>query len=275
MDRDARRVSGRKRIFTISVGDLKKDGEALIVERFSVDEAILSLSRSFKAEDYPFVKVSLTGLTRHSKFKILWRNETDQSKYHALEFNRSGDGVTQIAMAKAADAYRGTITDIALLFYDSPAVGFSNNNDSDISILSVELLPFSSLRVLEQIISDWINPPLWKGSSNNLVKGIHPNGLIFPNAVSNLLLILGLLVAVLARVCHRRQRHQSLLPTAIVLCILTMGLNDSLRWFWRIEQFTDTHERYASFSLQERVQNSDIRCARFPADCNNGRMRHF
>ena len=124
-------VAPGKDFIPISVGGYRVDGHSAVVEDFNGDEAILALPRAFEAEDYPFIKVNLKGFTRYSKFKILWRQADNLSKTHALEFNRSGDGTTQIAMVFGGENYRGKIADLALLFYDAPALGISNNNDTD------------------------------------------------------------------------------------------------------------------------------------------------
>ena len=280
IDRDARKlVVPGKDLIPVSAGAASKTGNQVIIEDFNEDEAVLLLPRAFQAEDYPFIKVNLSGFTRYSKFKIIWRRADDMAQTYALEFNRSGDEVTQIAMVYGGEDYRGKIADIALLFYDGPALGFENNNDVDIVIDSIEFLPFSAARVAEQIFEDWTNPPLWQGYSNNIVRGIHANGMIFPNAVANLLVVTGLAVAALMRglrkLKDRPQSSHRLLATALCLCLYGWAFNDVLRWHWRIEQLIDTHERYAGRPLEERIRNNDIRCARFPEDCAAHLLPYF
>ena len=280
MDRDARKlVVPGKDLIPVSVGAASKTGNQVIIKDFNDDEAVLLLPRAFQAEDYPFIKVNLSGFTRYSKFKIIWRRADDVSQTYALEFNRSGDDVTQIAMVYGGENYRGKIADIVLLFYDGPALGFENNNDVDIVINSIEFLPFSAVRVAEQIFEDWTNPPLWQGYSNNIVRGIHKNGMVFPNAVANLLVLTGLAVAALIRwlrrLKNRPQLNHRLLATALCLCLYGWAFNDVLRWHWRVEQLIDTHERYAELPLEERIRNTDIRCARFPEDCAAHLLPYF
>jgi hypothetical protein len=272
-------VASGNDLIPVSVGASRKDGKNIVIEDFNGDEAILVLPRAFQAEDYPFIKVNLSGFTRYSKFKILWRQADNLENTHALELNRSGDEVTQIAMVYGGDNYRGQIADIALLFYDGPALGFENNNDVDIVIRSIEFLPFSAVRVAEQIFEDWTNPPLWQGYSNNIVRGIHKNGMVFPNAIANLLVVTGLAVAALIRwlrrLKNRPQLNHRLLATALCLCLYGWAFNDVLRWHWRVEQLIDTHERYAGLPLEERIRNNDIRCARFPEDCAAHLLPYF
>ena len=280
MDRDARKlVVPGKDLIPVSVGAASKTGNQVIMKDFNDDEAVLLLPRAFQAEDYPFIKVNLSGFTRYSKFKIIWRRADDVSQTYALEFNRSGDDVTQIAMVYGGENYRGKIADIVLLFHDGPALGFENNNDVDIVINSIEFLPFSAVRVAEQIFEDWTNPPLWQGYSNNIVRGIHKNGMVFPNAVANLLVLTGLAVAALIRwlrrLKNRPQLNHSLLATALCLCLYGWAFNDVLRWHWRVEQLIDTHERYTGLPLEERIRNNDIRCARFPEDCAAHLLPYF
>ena len=267
-----------KDFIPVSVGQGRKAGTRYIIEDFNGDEAILALPRGFRAEDYPFIKVNLSGFTRYSKAKILWQQAGDPTT-HALEFNRSGDEVTQIAMVYGGEAYKGPIDSIALLFYDGPALGLESNNDVDIVIESIEFRPFSAGRVAEQILEDWTNPPLWQGYSINVVRGIHTNGMVFPNAVANLLVVTGLLFVAVARWAKRLKfaatAQHRLLATSLCLCLYGWAFNDVLRWHWRIEQLIDTHERYAGLPLEERIRHNDIRCARFPRDCAAALLPYF
>ncbi len=271
MGQDAKPLAATGKDFIpVSVGKGRKAGSQYIIEDFNGDEAILALPRRFRAEDYPFIKVNLSGFTRYSKAKILWQQAGDPT-IHALEFNRSGDEVTQIAMVYGDDAYTGPIDSIALLFYDGPALGFENNNEVDIVIESIEFRPFSAWQVAEQIFEDWTNPPLWQGYSNNIVRGIHANGMVFPNVVANLLVVTGLIFATLIRWMRKLQfpvsSQHRFLATVLCLCIYGWAFNDVLRWYWRIEQLIDTRERYAGLPLEQRIRNNGIRCARFPEDC--------
>lgn len=279
MGQDAKPLTATGKDFIpVSVGKGRKAGTQYIVEDFNGDEAILALPRRFRAEDYPFIKVNLSGFTRYSKAKILWRQAGDPAT-HALEFNRSGDEVTQIAMVYGGQAYKGPIDSIALLFYDGPALGFENNDDVDIVIESIEFKPFSAWLVAEQIFEDWTNPPLWQGHSNNIVRGVHANGMVFPNAVANLLVVAGLAAATLVRLGRKWRaatspRHR-LLTTALCLCLYSWAFSDILRWHWRIEQLTDTNGRYAGLRLEERIRNDDIRCAQFPEGCAAHLLPYF
>jgi len=281
MDREATKlIAPGKDLIPVSVGGYRVEGDSAIIEDFNGGEAILVLRRSFQAEDYPFIKVNLTGFTRYSKFKILWRRADDPSQTHALEFNRSGDEATQIAMVYSNENYRGRIADVALLFYDGPALGFENNYDVDISIQSIEFRPFSALGVVEQIFEDWTNPPLWQSSSNNVVLGVHSsNALLHPNAVINLLVVTGALFALVRRKCFASKLAPKVrcpfLLLALNLCVLGWGLNESLRAQWRLEQFLETQERYASKTLEERVMNSPLRCGRFEGSCRGELLPYF
>ena len=267
-----------KDFIPVSIGKGKRAGSQFVIEDFNGDEAILVLPRPFEAEHYPFIKVNLSGFTRYSTAKILWQRE-GETKTHALEFNRSGSEVTQIAMVYGGDQYAGHINSIALLFYDGPALGFDNNDDVDIVIDSIEFRPFSALGVIEQIFEDWTNPPLWQGYSSNKVRGIHANGMVFPNAVANLLVVTGLAIAGLVRLTRKWRavaapKHR-LLATALCLCLYGWVFNDALRWHWRVEQLIDTHERYAGLPLEERIRNNDVRCARFSEDCAAHLLPYF
>ena len=279
MDREASKVvAPGKDLIPVSVGGYRVEDNSAIIEDFNGDEAILALPRSFQAEDYPFIKVNLQGFTRYSKFKILWRRADDLSQTHALEFNRSGDEVTQIAMVYGNDNYRGKIADIALLFYDGPALGFENNNNLDITVHSIELRPFSAGRVAEQILEDWRNPPLWQGYSNNIVLGAHSQALLPPNLVTNLLVTVGCLAALTFTLVVRSPQiyaRPPFLATLCAICLLGLILNETIRWTWRIEQAFDTNQRYGSRELPDKIQNSPLRCGRFSQSCDGHLLPFF
>lgn len=188
-------------------------------------------------------------LTRFTNASAFWRGAVDPAELYMLPLNRSGDAVTQVAMVYGGENYSGVIKELGIAFFNGPAKGFSNNNDVVIRIASVELRPFSAVTVVEQIFKDWVNPPLWQGCSNNSVRGIHHNGMVFPN------LALNLRVATLA----------------LILLIVRFGIPMK----WRIEHLIDTHERYAGLPLEERIRNDRIRCGRFPEDCRAGLLPYF
>ena len=268
MDREATKIiASGKDLIPVSVGAYRVEGSSGIIEDFNGDEAILALQRAFQAEDYPFIKVNLQGFTRYSKFKILWRRADDLSQTHALEFNRSGDEVTQIAMVYGNENYRGRIADLALLFFDGPALGLENNNDEDISIHSIEFRPFSVTRILEQVLVDWVTPPLWQPYSMNVVRGTHGKAVVSPNLVIACIIALSLALIVLNRALWSPKNRVPAL--SVCLCVFFYGwaCNEALRWCWRTEQFTDSYARYHGLSAEDKIRNNPTRCLQLPDDC--------
>lgn len=279
MGQDAEPLTASGKDFiAVSVGKGRKEGSQYIVEDFNGDEAILALPRGFRAEDYPFIKVNLSGFTRYSKAKILWQQAGDPTT-HALEFNRNGDEVTQIAMVYGDEAYAGPINSVALLFYDGPALGFENNNDEDIVIKSIEFRPFSAGRVAEQIFEDWTNPPLWQGLSSNVVKGTSGRAMLEPNALTNLVVVASLLVYAARRrlspTLARKALHESAVATALCICLIGWAFTDLLRWHWRIEQARDVSQRYDHSIIEHKIKANAIRCGRFPEDCKVSLLPHY
>ena len=251
-----------------------QDGAALITE-YQDGAAILELRTRFQAEDYPFIKFDIEGLTTWSDAFVFWHVAEDPGNIHQLKLNRSWDEVTQVAMPYGYENYRGEITNLAIGFVSDST---DHDNDGDPLLLKgVELRPYSALRVAEQIFEDWTNPPLWGYHSNNIVVGIHTYGMLYPNAVANLLVVTGAALAGLWRFRNRlRGRGPSvrLLAVALCLCLYGWGFNDALRWHWRVAQLMDTHERYAGLPLEERIYNNPIRCGRRD-DCFEHLLPYF
>jgi len=249
-------------------GEAHRDGDSVVLTEFTDGRGLLALKRPFQAEDYPFLKFQIEGLTTWAKAFVYWRRADSPEEFHKLELNRSGEEVTQIAMVYGGEDYRGEISELVLTFF-TDATGHDNNGEP-IRLRGVELRPLSFMRVSEQVIEDWTNPPLLKGSSNNRVRGVHLHGMVFPNLVANLLVIIGLVLAISWRVCLIRSGHSfqtALMPIALCLCLYGWTFNDALRWHWRLAQFFDTNDRYAGLSLEDRIKKSPTRCARFPEDC--------
>ena len=180
-------------------------------------------------------------------------------------------------MVYGGENYKGKVVELVVAFFDGPALGFSNNNDVPITLNSIELVPLTAGGVVKQIFEDWTNPPLWQGYSNNIVRGIHKNGMVFPNLVLNLLVATSALILVVMRYGFPAKLRQSLSVSRTVLVVIGLCwvMGDSLRWTWRIEQLIDTHERYAGLPLEERIRNNPIRCARFPKDCRADLLPYF
>ncbi|MEP1594801.1 MAG: hypothetical protein ABJK20_09520, partial [Halieaceae bacterium] len=171
-------------------------GNSAVIQELKDGRAAIGLNRRFDAEDYPFIKIEMEGLTRFTNATIFWRLASNPEELYSLPLNRSGDGVTQVAMVYGGENYKGKVVELVVAFFDGPALGFSNNNEIPIKLKSVKLLPLSALGVTKQIFEDWTNPPLWQGYSNNIVRGIHKNGMIFPNLVLNLLVLTSVIILV-------------------------------------------------------------------------------
>lgn len=252
-------------------------GDSVVISGLANGEAVVALRTDFDAEDYPFIKLEIEGLTRFTNAFIFWRLAKNPEEIYSLPLNRSGDGVTEVAMVYGGDNYKGKVQEVAVGFFDGLALGFSNNNDVPIQLKSIEFLPFSVARVAEQIFEDWTNPPLWQGYSNNIVRGIHENGMVFPNLVLNLLVATSAIILAAVRYGLPAKLRETLSVSRTVLVVLGLCwvMGDSLRWTWRIEQLIDTHERYAGLPLEERIRNNPIRCGRFPDDCRADLLPYF
>lgn len=256
----------------VSAGATSQSPDHLLIEDFNGDEAILALPRSFRAEDFPFIKVNLKGITTYTKAKMLWQQE-GHNEIHSLALNREGDGLAQVAMVRAGELYAGRISSLALLLYDGPELAVTNNKDVDIALNSLELRPFSVSSVTEQLVSDWSNPQLWRGHSPNLVIGAHPDSLIRPNLAFCSLLLLSVFLVLLKGlfkitvVNGTAPNSKHLLMTLAVICLMIWAMQDGARWVWRLHQLADSVERYAHTSLREKGRANVLRCARDEAGC--------
>ncbi|EED35202.1 conserved hypothetical protein [Luminiphilus syltensis NOR5-1B] len=252
------------------------DGDTGVITAFAEGQAILSMPINFLAEDFPFIKFNIEGITTWANAAVYWRRADEPELLYNLPLNQSWGELTQVAMVYGKDKYRGRIIELAIGFHSDPTD--HDNNGEPIRMNGAELRPFSAAAVAEQIFEDWTNPPLWGGWSNNIVRGIHAAGMVYPNLVANLLVVTGLLVAGLWRLGKKLRKKaipsHRLLATALCLCLMGWVFNDALRWHWRIAQLADTHERYAGLPLEERIRNNPIRCGRRD-DCFEHLLPYF
>jgi len=259
----------------VQFGDGNYDGTHAVIKSYLNGAAILETKAPFTAEDYPFIAFDISGLTTWSNAFVFWQTAAEPGNVHRLQLNRSGDEVTQVAMPYGGSNYSGEITTLAIGFVSDPT---DHDNDGEpITLKGVELRPFSGWGVAEQLFEDWTNPPLWQGYSNNIVRGIHATGMVYPNAVANLLVILGVMLAWLWRKRNQlrgRLPQTRLLAVALCLCLYGWGFNDVLRWHWRVAQLLDTQERYAGLPYEERIYNNPIRCGRRD-DCFEHLLPYF
>lgn len=251
------------------------DGDAGVVTAFEQGQAVLTLRTNFRAENYPFVAIKVSGLTVWADAVIFWKKANEPDTFHQLALTKVADGVSQIALAKATDKYRGTITEIGIAFAENAVA--QGNGGKAIRISSLELVPFSLAAVTTQLIVDWLHPPLLKGRSNNIVTGSHDNSLLLPGAAINLLLGTSItLAAIVFFFCGLRGSTllARLLSVAMCLCLYAWILNDTQRWAWRYLQASDTHQRYAGLSLEQRIRLNTVRCRR-QDDCFENLRPYF
>lgn len=245
------------------------DGDTGVITAFKDGRAILALNANFIAEDYPFIQFTIEGLTTWANAVVMWRRAEDPDIVYQLPLNRSGGGVTQVAVVYANEFYRGPMVELSVGFMTDQTG--NDNRGEPIRVHSAALLPFSAARVVEQVLSDWLNPLLWQGYANNIVAGVHLNGMVFPNVAANLLVVTGLLLAGLWRLQRGRRGKlpsTSLVAVGLCLCLYGWAFNDALRWQGRITQLLDAHERYAGLPLEARIRHSPVRCGRHGAAAN-------
>lgn len=233
-------------------------------------ELILVARKTFLAADYPFIQVKLSGVTRFTRAKLLWRNDTEPEEIHGTELHLKKGMPAPIFMGQFKESYHGRILDIALLLFDGPEVAINNNDGVPITFEGVDLVPFTAPSLFRQIYSDWTKQKAWSGSHNNIVTGAAPNALILPNGFLSLVFILNIVIALalrwwLARSCGVRNIH-SFRQAVIWSSIFCLLLAECLRFNWRMDFIEDSKERFFQQNQGSKVERSGIRCSRRP-DC--------
>ena len=273
MDREASKLTATgKHLIPVSIGEYRVEGSSAIIESFNDDEVILALPRAFQAEDYPFIEVHLMPFTRFTRLKVLWRRADDSSKIHALSVNRGFDDTAmRLNMTAAGREYRGAILDLALLFYHGPSLDNESETSAEISVSHIELLPFSTKVMFQQIASDWLTPPLWSGSSNNIVLGSHPSGLVSPNLILTFLAWISASFVLITKSLTSRSRTKagwsSCGHTIVCIVLLCWSLSEVPHWSGRIEQLADSIIRYGGRAAHQKQLRSNLLCGRVDIDC--------
>jgi hypothetical protein len=265
-------------LVAVTIGASTKNKGSLAIQDFYQDEAVVVLFRAFHAEDYPFLKVNLSGLSPFIKAKLIWRKR-DSTDIESLSLPRLGNAVSQISMISAGSAYSGEIESIGLLFYDGPEVLIPSIAHETIVVRNITFLPFSFKNVALQLVSDWTSPPLLTGSANNFVAGAARSPLISPNLATYALLALSALGLIIKTALSKAKTGSSALRqtliTLIFLWVISWIILDTLRWVWRFNLTADSLERYAGIPIEDRVRRNEVRCARFPTDCASRFLPYF
>jgi len=272
MGQDAKPLTATGKDFIpVSVGKGRKAGTRYIVEDFNGDEAILALPRAFRAEDYPFIKVNLSGFTRYSKAKILWEKTDEPGSIHGRTLTRIKDGLGQIDMASSGEAYQGQINSLAILIYRGKEDNIDPNDAKEIRLGRIELWPWSAERFAEQLFLDLVAPQLMNHSSINFVTRIS-NSTVTTLHYSLLALVLfgsiGLILYhLLVLVTTREKKSQSVqsnqcLRAITCLMLIAWASLDLLMWPSHLEQANDAVERYEGKTRREKIESSNIRCER-------------
>ena len=253
----------------ISVGKGREEGDGYIIENFNGDEVILALPRAFRAEDYPFIKVNLSGFTRYSKAKILWEKTSDPGNIHGRILTRRKDGLGQVDMTSSGEAYQGQINSLAILIYRGKENNIDPNDAKEIKLGSLDLRPWSIKRFAEQLLLDLVAPQLMNHSSvnfvtrisNSTVTTLHYGFLALVLLGSLGLIIYHLLVTTREKKSSAVQSNQCL-RAITCLVLLAWASLDFLMWPSHIEQANDAVERYEGKTLPEKIERSNIRCER-------------
>ncbi|MFK7830543.1 MAG: hypothetical protein AB8B57_12270 [Congregibacter sp.] len=257
------------------LGDGFIDGDNAVITKYQSGEAVLAIATNFSAEDYPFIKFDVSGLTTWSQAFVFWRQAENPGELQSLPLKRSWDGLTQVAMPFENEVYTGRVSEIAIGFF-SDATSHDNNN-VPLRIKSVELRTLTAAHVVEQIFKDWTNPPLWKAYSSNIVRGVHERALVYPNFAANLIAGFSIALWCFIRFVRKRRAPFTTPMLPVLLCILlySWALTDLLRWNWRVAQVIDTQHRYSGLPLEERIRNNALRCSRFPKDCFSDLLPYY
>lgn len=260
-------------------GDTAKDSNGtLAIQQFVGGEAILTLQRSFRAEDYPFIQFNITGVSNFSTAKIMWMKQGAQQVY-SRPILLSNKSYSQIFMGNAGESYSGEVASIALLFYENPAK-LSENGNRPIYVESVILRPFSAYSLIQQVFFDWSAQPKWPGHSLNKVLGTHASAILKPNIAVYLVSGISLLLLLFYHISSRRRRlvmsfKKTVVPNFLCICVFSLICNDALNWQHRMGKLQDAISRYSGRSLEDRSLASDIRCLRFKENCGSRYLPYF
>ena len=239
-------------------------------------DILLLLDQSFPAADYPFVEIKLGAKSPFTRGKLLWRNDTNESVSHSISLVEDVSNSKLYGNPYQHPDYSGVIKDVALLFYpDLPAESFKTS----VQISSVTLLPSTFLTRAEHLVFHLLNPPLLSASSTNFVSGATPSFHIRPNMIFHINILVSFITLYLSGLVTSKwsmeERRRSSLVIAVFILICAWASSEALRWCWRLNQFSDTHERFYGRPLHERYQNDNIRCQIASKDCAAHLLPYF
>lgn len=203
--------------------------------------AIVSVNTDVRSAEYAAIAWTVAGFPESAEAQLLWRNEYQPAKLHAVRLNSAYGQLLPKVVAKDPN-WTGKIGGIALSIQGPLA--------QPIRIRGVVAKPMGARELLQDRVGEWLTFEAWSGTSINALAG----GADVQEVPLPALLAVTIAVAALAwYALARRRGYVSALPAAIAVLFVLSWLLLDLRWAANFgRQVRETAAQYAGKDWRER-----------------------
>jgi hypothetical protein len=138
------------------------NSELLITATDSSGVALVSLTSSFRAADYPAVAWAVIDMPEMADVRLLWRSDYEPQKVNSVAVEVESGRLLPSILTKNP-AWLGRISGLALMVR-TPLT-------QPLRIAGAEAKPMGVVGVLTDRVREWIAPERWSGTSINTVAG--------------------------------------------------------------------------------------------------------
>lgn len=219
------------------------NGEMLVTATDSNGVAVVSLTTSFPAADYPAVAWLAIDVPASADVRLLWRNDYTPQKVNSIGIRVESGRLLPSLLANEPD-WIGRISGLALVVR-APLT-------QPLRIAGAEAKPTGAIGVLADRTREWLEPERWTGTSINTVTGgADVQSLPLPLLLGGTVLLASLLIWLWKRL--RKEPAPTTLPILIAVMFVTAWFLLDARWMTNLAgQVASTMDRYGGKDWREK-----------------------
>jgi hypothetical protein len=234
--------SARELSLTRGAGQLTRDALVLTAPD-PARTVVVSLSTSFRSQDYPVIAWDATGMPEGVEAALLWYNDYQPSRVFTRTLTVEAGRIAPMMVARERN-WVGRIGGLALVLRGSFA--------EPIIVRGAAAKPMTPAQVLGDRMNEWLAFEPWNGASiNTLTGGADAQDLPLPVLLAAVAGIAALVYAVAAR--WKPMSPAPSLGVVIAAFFVAAWLILDARWQWNLFRQADiTRQQYAGKSWRER-----------------------
>ncbi|MEM6580389.1 MAG: hypothetical protein AAF699_03910 [Pseudomonadota bacterium] len=166
------KIAGSELLLRVGQGSSSESGQFELGGLSMNDQAIITRRVSLEASNYPFVRVSLSGVPAGVDVYLLWRTSQAPFDIQRLRLQFSGGQSDHFYLAKQ-QGWRGRVTEVGLDVY-------GDLRGRNLVINQLAFLPASWAEAFRTIWSQWNGQDTWTQGSAHFLRGTPSASILSP-----------------------------------------------------------------------------------------------